>query len=252
VKAQGDEVGVIAVDFTNTPGDITVSGKIQVKSKLGTPPGEFRLISNHGDITLTEKAKIKVRGAMADPFSEYFYFLAGSGTLTVDGLVDARVATGAYGFNFEADQDVRFGPRSKLVAKARGTGAEVAINSQSADVTLQGKILASARPVDFGNGPRVRVCAGDDILVDAKSIIDASTGGFDGSIVLGAFDVARVGTVDVGAKLLAKTDGDIEVCGGTSGSISSSSTVVPDPEAVGSGVCLSPTSQVIFLLDCAS
>jgi hypothetical protein len=241
---------VIGFDLMGTPGDITVSGTIQAKSKLGTPPGEFRLLSTFGNVTLTETAKVKVKGVTANPFSEFFYFEADSGALTVNGLVDARAKTGAYALNFEANQDVVFGPRSKVVAKAATTGAEIAINSQGADVTLQGKVLAAARAVTSGDGPRVHVCAGDDILVDQKAVIDASSGGFDGSIILGAFDVARVGTVSVGAKLLAKTDGDIEVCGGTSGSISASSTVVPDPEAVGTGVCLSPTSQVIFFLDC--
>jgi hypothetical protein len=59
---------VIAVDFPGTPGDITVSGKIQAKSKVGTPPGEFRLVSNFGDITIAETAKIKIGGATANPF----------------------------------------------------------------------------------------------------------------------------------------------------------------------------------------
>jgi hypothetical protein len=251
IQARGDQVGVIAIDSYAPPGHITVSGKIQAKSKTGTPPGEFRLWSNFGDILVTDTAKIQVKGATADPFTEFFFFEADSGSLTVNGSVDARAKSGAYAFNFEANQAVRFGPRSKVNAKAKGTGAEMAINSQVADVTLQGSIKAPAKAVSGGHGARVHVCAGHDILVDGKASIDASSG-FDGSIILGAFNQARVGAGGVGAKLVSKTDGDIEVCGGTSGSISSASKVVPDAEAVGSGVCLSPESQVIFLLDCSS
>lgn len=249
IKVAADQAGVFAVDSIAAPGYITVSGKIGVTSKAGTLPGEFRLNTTFGDITLTDKARIKLKALTADPFTEFFYLLAASGTVTVDGVIDARAKTGAYAFNFEGDQAVTFGPKSKLMAKAAGTGAEIAINSQSESVTLRGKIFAQTKFIT-SDGPRVRVCAGEDILVDAKASIDASTGGADGSIVLGAFDTARVGTVSRGARLLARTDGDIEVCGGTSGSISGSSVVIPDPEAVGTGVCLSPESGVIFLLDC--
>lgn len=245
IRAKGDEVGVIAIDSYGSPGDITIAGKIQVRSKIGTPPGEFRLITNFGNISIP--GKIQVKGAIADPFSEHMIIEAGTGTLTVDGTIDARMASGAYSFNLESNAALVFGPKSKIKATAKMKGAEMAINSQVSTVTLRGKIQANARDVTGGDGPKVRVCAGDDIFVEDRSSIEASAG-FDGSIIIGAFDVARV---QAGARLLSKTDGDIEVCGNTSGSISPDAMVVPDPEAVGSGVCLSPESQVIFDLDCA-
>jgi hypothetical protein len=253
IKAQGDEVGVIAWDSYGVPGDVTIAGSIQATSKVGPPPGEFRIATNFGSIVVTEVAKIKVKGAMADPFSEFFYFLASSGSLTLDGRIDARAKTGAYSFNFEANEDVVFGPKSQLTAKGKTKGPEVAINSQLAGVTLRGKIKAGvSAPLQGGQGDAiVHVCAGDDILVDGKASIDASSGGFESSIVMGAFDIVQVGTAALGAKLLAKTDGDIELCGGTTAFVTGSSTVVPDAESVGHiGDCLSPESQVIFLLDC--
>jgi hypothetical protein len=254
LKAKGDQVGVIAIDSYGLPGDITVTGKMQAKSTVGTPPGEFRLESNFGDIAIGEKARIKMRGVTADPFTEFFIVVAGTGSLTIDGKVDGRAKTGAYAWNLEANGDVVFGPKSKILAKGKETGPEIAINSQGGSVTLRGKILAKASNAGSSDGSKVGICAGNDILVDAKASIDTSTSGSgDGSIILGAFDVARVGTVSVGAKLLSKTDGDIEVCGGTSGSISNSSKVIPDPEAVGTtGDCLSPESGLIFELDCSS
>jgi len=249
IKAMGDQVGVIAIDSYGSPGDITVSGKIQAKSKVGTPPGEFRLISNFGNLLITEKAKIKANGATADPFTEFFIVEAGTGTLTIDGTIDARSKSGAYAFNLEGNQAVSFGPKSKIKATAKNKGATMAINSQVSTVTLQGKIQAKAKDVSNPDGPKVRVCAGDDVSMQEKSSIDASAG-FEGSVIIGAFDTARV---NAGASIASKTDGDIEVCGGTSGSISPDARVSPDPEAVGtysSAGCLSPESQVIFDLGC--
>jgi len=249
IKAQGDQVGVIAIDSYGSPGDITVSGKIQAKSKVGTPPGEFRLITNFGNLVITEKAKIKMNGAVADPFTEFFIVEAGTGTLTIDGSIDARSRSGAYAMNLEGNAAVTFGPKSKITATAKNKGVAMGINSQVSTVTLRGKIQAKARDVSNPDGPKVHVCAGDDVLVEEKSSIDASAG-FEGSVILGAFDTARV---QAGASIASKTDGDIEVCGGTSGSISPSARVSPDPEAVGtysSAGCLSPESQVIFDLDC--
>ncbi len=248
IKAKGDQVGVIAIDAIG--GDITVTGKIQAKSKVGTPPGEFRLMSNFGNIVVALGAKIQMKGATADPFTEFFIVEAGTGTLTIDGAIDAGAKTGAYAFNLEANDAVSFGAKSKIKAKAHGKGPEMAINSQVSTVTLRGKIQAKTKDPSFGDGPKVRVCAGNDIVMESGSSIDASTGGFDGSIIIGAFDSAHV---SAGAKLFSKTDGDIEVCGGTSGFISSDAKVVPYPEAVGAendAFCLSPTSQVIFDLDC--
>jgi hypothetical protein len=249
ITAKGDQVGVIAVDSYGTPGDITVSGKINAQSRTGTPPGEFRLNTSFGNITVTEDAKIVARGATADPFSEFFSFIAGSGTLTVDGSIDARAKNGAYAFNFEANQAVTFGPRSQIKATARTRGAEMAINSQLATVTLRGKIKAAAKNAPNPDGPKVHVCAGNDIVMEEKAKIDASDGS-QGSVILGAYDIARV---QAGATIFSKADGDIEVCGGTSGSISSDARVFPGPEAVGTwdtAYCLSPESQVIFELDC--
>jgi hypothetical protein len=253
IKAVGDEVGVIAWDSYGAPGHVTISGQIQATSRLAPPPGEFRVSTNFGDILVTDLARIKVKGRSAYPFEDFFYFVADSGTLTMNGHIDARAKDGAYAFNFESNQAVLFGPGSQLVAKAKTKGPEIAINSQVGSVTLQGKIKAGvSAALQGGQGDAiVHVCAGDDILVDGKASIDASSGGFESSIVMGAFDRVQVGTAALGAKLFAKTDGDIELCGGTTAFVTSSSTVVPDPEAVGqTGDCLSPESQVIFLLDC--
>ena len=253
IQAKGDQVGVIAVDSSGLPGDITLTGSIQAQAKAGTPPGEFRLWSTFGNVVVGEKAKVKLQGTERDLTGQYLFLEADSGTLTMDGSIDARIKNavdGAYHLNFEAQGNVVFGPKSKVSSAAVGYGSTVAINSQGGSVTLRGKITAKAKAVDGSHGGRVHVCAADDILVDGKASIDTSSGGFAGSIVLGAGDVARVGTVSIGAKLTSKTDGDIEVCGGTSGSISQSSKVVPDAESVGSGICLSPTSQVPFFLDC--
>lgn len=247
IKAKGDQVGVIAIDAVG--GDIIIAGKIQARSKTGTPPGEFRLITSFGNVLIEEIAKIQLKGATADPFSEFFVIEAGTGTLTIDGTLDARAKAGAYAFNLEANQAVSFGPKSKVLASAKGTGAAMAINSQLSTVTLRGQIQAKTGAPTFGNGSRVHVCAGDDITVESSAKIDASAGS-NGSILLGAFDAA---SVDAGAKLSSKTDGDIEVCGGTSGSISSQAHVTPDASAVGTfndAGCLSPESQVIFNLDC--
>ena len=62
---------------------------------------------------------------------------------------------------------------------------------------------------------------------------------------------AKVKDVQDGAKVLSKIEGDIEICGNTSGVwIRSSSKIIPEPWAVGIWECLSPESQVIFMLDC--
>jgi hypothetical protein len=95
----------------------------------------------------------------------------------------------------------------------------------------------------------VRSCAGNDATIESTAKIDASAG-FNGSIIVGAFDIARI---QAGAKVSSKKEGDIEVCGNTSGSISSNAKVVPEASAVGTyndAGCLSPESQVIFTLDC--
>ena len=247
LKAQGDEIPSIAIDAIG--GDITVTGKMQAKSKLTGSPSEFRLRSNFGNITIAEGAKIQLKGVTADPFTEFLWIEAGTGTLTIDGSIDARAKTGAYAINLEANGAVSFGPKSSVKANAKVTGPEIAINSQGSSVTLRGKIQAKTSKVSFGDGPRLRVCAGDDATVEGTAKLDASAG-FDGSIIIGAWDTARV---QAGAKVTSKTDGDIELCGGTSGSISPSASVVPDPEAVGTwndAFCLSPESQVIFMLDC--
>jgi hypothetical protein len=254
LQAKGDQVGVIAIDSYSAPGDITITGKIQAKSKVGTPPGEFRLWSNFGDITIGEKAKIQLRGVTADPFTEFLLVVAGTGTLTIEGQIDARAKVGGYAWNLEANSDVLFGLKSKITAKAKEVGSEIAINSQVATVRLQGKISAKVSNPTFGDGGRVHVCAGDDILVGGKASIDTSSGS-NGSIIMGAFDTAIVGVLPVFGtlKLFSKDNGDIEVCGGTLGQIISSRTkVVPPAEAVGTDECLSPESQVIFELDCAA
>jgi hypothetical protein len=249
ITAKGDQVGVIAYDSYQPPGHITVSGKIIVKSKLGTPPGEFRMVTNWGDILITSKAKIKVAGQTADPFSEYFWFETGSGTLTINGKIDARAKDGAYAFNLEADQDVVFGPGSRIKANATGKGPEMAINSQSATVRLQGKIQAKVK--NKTEEAKVSICASDDIYVEDRASIDTSDDGFGGSIIIGAGNYVEIGSGDKGAKLLSKSDGDIEICGNTSDVwIRSSSKIIPEPEAVGIWECLSPWSEVIFMLDC--
>jgi hypothetical protein len=253
VQAKGDQVGVIAIDSYGVPGDITITGKMQAKSKVGTPPGEFRLNSNFGDIAIGEKAKIQMKGAVADPFSEYFIVVAGSGTLTIEGQIQAGGKVGGYGWNLEADQDVLLGLKSKIKAGTKETGSEIAINSQSGSVRLQGKIQAKTSDADLGDGSKVHVCAADDILVSGKASIDTSSGSL-GSIIMGAGDLAIVGDLPVFGtiKLFSKDNGDIEVCGGTQGNIiNSRCTVVPDAEVEGmTGDCLSPTSQVFFDLDC--
>jgi hypothetical protein len=253
VKAKGDNVGVIAIDSYGLPGDITITGKIQAKSKLGPPPGEFRLETNFGDIMIGEKAKIQAKGVTADPFSEFFIVVAHSGTLTIQGQIQAGAKLGAYGWNLEADQDVLFDLKSKIKAGAKETGSEIAINSQSGTVRLRGQIQAKTSDADLGDGSKVHVCAGNDVIVTGKGSIDTSSG-FLGSIIIGAGDQAIVGELPVfgSVKLISKDEGDIEVCGGFQGIIfSSRSTVIPDPEAVGTtGDCLSPTSQVFFELDC--
>jgi len=253
VQAKGDQVGVVAVDSYGLPGHITVTGKIQAKSKAGTPPGEFRLVSNFGDVAIGEKAKIQLKGLTADPFSEFLIVVAHSGALTIDGQIDARAKIGGYGWNLEANQDVTLGLKSKIKADTKETGSEIAINSQSGTVRLEGKIQAKAKAVLGGDGGRVHVCAADDVLLSGKASIDTSSG-FSGSIILGAGDRAIVGELPVFGtiKLYSKDDGDIEVCGGTVGNIiSSRAKVVPDAEAEGqTGECLSPTSQVFFELDC--
>jgi hypothetical protein len=245
IQAKGDQVGVIAVDVYGLPGHITVSGQIKAKAKLGPPPGEFRLVTNFGDVLVAATAKIKLQGLTADPFNEIVWLEAGSGSLTVDGKIDARAKTGAYAFNLEADQATTFGPKAQIKANAKETGAEIAINSQSASVTLRGKI--NAKVSNASDGARVHVCAADDITVDAAKI-DASDKGFDSSIILGAGDRVRLINKP---KLTAKTDGDIELCGNTTGVTGvGTAKIVPDPEAVGKNICLSPNSQVIFFLDC--
>jgi len=250
IKVQGDFVGVIAIESQGLPGDITISGQIKAKAKIGPPPGEFRVVSNSGNVAVTDKGKIKLQGVAAGDANEFVLFGAAIGSLTFDGKIDARAKDGAYHFNFEADGNVTLGPKSQVTAKAKGRGAEIAINSQSASVTMRGKIQAAAKLAD-PDGGRVHVCAGDDILIDGKASVDTSSGS-SGSIIVGAFDVAQVGTALAGAKLTSKTGGDIEVCGGTSATISSTTKVEPAPTAVGlTGDCLSPSSQVFFLLDCA-
>lgn len=247
--AKGDQVGVIAIDSYGSPGNITVSGKILAKSKIGTPPGEFRLNSNFGNIQVTETAKIKLQGAVADPFTEFFSAIAGTGSLTIGGTIDATAKTGAYAFNLEANGDVTIDAKAKVKAKAKETGAEIAINSQGGAVTVAGKVLAPAKQVT-NHGARLRVCASGDVLIRPKAVLDSSSGS-DGSIVVGAGGHVSVGLSSSGAKLLSKDAGDIEICGGAGAFVSHASKVVPDPEAVGTGVCLSPTSQVVFLLDCS-
>lgn len=246
--AKGDQVGVIAIDSYGSPGNITVSGKILAKSKTGTPPGEFRLNSNFGNIQVTDTAKIKLQGAIADPFTEFFSCIAGSGSLTIAGQIDATAKTGAYAFNLEANGDVAIDAKAKVKAKARDTGAEIAINSQSGTVTVAGKVLAPAKNAT-SHGARLRVCAASDVRIRPKSVLDASSGSA-GSIIIGSGGHVSVGLSSSGAKVLSKDAGDIEICGAGGAFVSLASQVVPDPEAVGTGVCLSPTSQVIFLLDC--
>jgi hypothetical protein len=239
---------VIAIDSYGSPGNITVSGKILAKSKTGTPPGEFRLNSNFGNIQVTDTAKIKLQGAIADPFTEFFSCIAGSGSLTIAGQIDATAKTGAYAFNLEANGDVAIDAKAKVKAKARDTGAEIAINSQSGTVTVAGKVLAPAKNAT-SHGARLRVCAASDVRIRPKSVLDASSGSA-GSIIIGSGGHVSVGLSSSGAKVLSKDAGDIEICGAGGAFVSLASQVVPDPEAVGTGVCLSPTSQVIFLLDC--
>lgn len=249
ITAKGDQVKPIGIDSYGPPGDITVSGKIIVKSKLGTPPGEFRMVTSWGDIVITPEAKIKVSGQTADPFYEYFWLEATSGALTINGKIDARAKDGAYSFSFEADQGVLFGPGSRIKANATGEGAEMAINSQSATVTLQGKIQAKVK--DVQDGGKVHICAAEDIYVEDRASIDTCDNSAAGSIIMGAGDYVEIGSGGKGAKLLSKIEGDIEICGNTSGVwIRSSSTVIPEPWAVGIWECLSPTSQVFFMLDC--
>lgn len=251
VLATGDQVGVIAIDSYGLPGHITVTGKMQARSKVGTPPGEFRLETNFGNIAIGEKAKIKMKGAVADPFTEYFIVIAHSGSLTVEGQLDAGAKVGGYGWNLEADQNVSFGLKSKIKAKAAETGSEIAINSQSATVDMRGKVLAAVK--NASQEARVHVCASDDVLMGGKAGIDVR-GDVGGSIIVGAGDRASVGELPIFGtlKLLATVDGDIEVCGGTLGIIWSNGTKVdPEPVAEGlTGECLSPSSQVIFFLDC--
>jgi hypothetical protein len=230
-------------------GALEAHGHIKAQSKTGTPPDEFRLISNFGNVLIDETAKIQLKGATADPFSDLFIIEAGTGTLTINGTIDARAKSGAYALNLEGNQAVEFGPKSKIIASAKGTGPEMAINSQVASVTLRGQIQAKTGAVSFGNGSRVRVCAGNDVTIESTAKIDASAGS-DGSIIVGAFDTAQVRG---GAKLSSKKNGDIEVCGGTSGFISSHAKVTPEADSVGTyndAGCLSPTSQVLFDLDC--
>jgi hypothetical protein len=87
--------------------------------------------------------------------------------------------------------------------------------------------------------------------VEDRASIDTSDNSYDGSIIIGAGDYVEIGSGGKGAKLLSKIEGDIEICGNTSGVwIRSSSKIIPEPYAVGSWECLSPTSQVIFMLDC--
>jgi hypothetical protein len=249
VQARGSAVGVFAIDAYGLPGDITVSGKIQTLSRSGRAPGEFRLLSTFGDILITGTAKIKSAGAVADPSSELFFFEAASGSLTIDGTVEARATVGAYAVNLEANRDVAIGSKAKVKAGARGTGAAVGINSQLGNVTLRGRVLARARTVT-GDAPRVGICASGDILVDGRAKIDTSATGANGSIVLGAGGAAQVGTAATGASLLSREDGNIEVCGDGGATITPRSRVIPAPEAVGSGVCLSPSSGISFHLDC--
>lgn len=251
IQAVGDQVNVIAIDSFGMPGDITVTGKYKVKAKLGTPPGEFRMWTTFGDIVIAETAKLKVQGAHADPFSEFFFLQADSGSLTIDGQIDVKQKLGAYAVSFEADGDVTFGPKSKVKGKAKETGAEVAINSQSGSVVVRGKIQVPMSGT-VSDGAKINICAAGDILVKDKALLDSSSGN-DGQVILGAGGLARVGELGgVGAKVLSKTDGDIEVCGGTAGEITSRSVVIPEADATGmTGECLSPGSGVIFILDCA-
>jgi hypothetical protein len=136
-------------------------------------------------------------------------------------------------------------PKAKIMCKGKGTGAEVGFNSQSGSVSIFGKVQIPAK--DPSDGPKIRVCAADDATIQEKAFLDASDKSSDGSVIIGAGDMARVRP---GAKIFAKHDGDIEVCGGTIASVSGA-TVDPPPEAVGTtGSCLSASSQFNFFLDC--
>jgi hypothetical protein len=247
ISAKGPSVNVIAIDSYGSPGDITLSGKIKAVAKTGTPPGEFRFVSNFGNIEVAETAKIALMGAESDPFTELVWFEAGTGKLDIKGAIQAKTKVGAYEMTFEANGPVTLGAKAKISGKGNGTGAKIGFNSQSSSVTFFGKVMAPAKNVG-PNGPKIRICAADDVIVAEKSLLDASDKGSGGSIIIGAGDLARV---RAGSKVYAKTDGDIEVCGGSSGLVSSSAKVVPAPEAVGqTGACLSPNSQFIFFLDC--
>lgn len=246
ISVKGDTLSVIAIDSYGLPGNITLSGKIIAIAKVGAPPGEVRFISNFGNIEVGEKAKMQVKGVESDPSSEIIWFEAGSGTLDIRGKIQAKTKTGAYQMAFEADGNVTVHPKSKIQCKGKGNGAEVGFNSQSGSVTIFGKVQVPAK--EPSDGPKIRICAAADATVEEKGFLDASDKSSDGSVIIGAGDVARI---QAGAKVFAKHDGDIEVCGGTSGSVSSQAKVDPPPEETGmTGECLSPNSQFIFFLDC--
>ncbi|MBI3785733.1 MAG: hypothetical protein HY270_20260 [Deltaproteobacteria bacterium] len=249
IRAVGDNVGVIAVDSAGLPGGITVSGKIVAKANKGTPPGEFRLISNFGDVLITDTARISATGVTTEPNS-LLWFEAGSGKLTIQGRVTAKASSGAYDLNLEGNGDVVLGPKSRISAPAKKVGAGIGINSQGGRVGLQGSIVAPVRQVQSGSGARVRVCASSDILIDGGAKIDASDGNSNGSIIVNGGGTTSVGTNLQGAKVLAKTDGDIEICGATLPVVSTKSTIKPPPQELGTNECLSANSQFIFFLDC--
>lgn len=252
IYAQGPQVGVIAIDDMGAgpPGGITVTGTIFAKSTTGTPPGEFRLWSDFGNILITKGARITAKGATADPFDNFFLVEAGSGALTLLGHISAGATVGGYEMHFEANEDVLFGPSSIVNGTGKHTGAVIGINSQLGRVALQGQILASVSKLT-GQGAGVGICASSDIIIDGGAQITTSDGSSQGSIIIGAGGKVQVGTALKGARLLAKNDGDIEICSGGGNSIATKSVIKPDPNALGSiGECLSPSSPVHFDLDC--
>ncbi len=246
IQVKDDQQSFIGI---NSFGPITFGAKVKTKAKGPTPyPAQFVVVSTVGDVTVTDKAQIKLRRAVADPATELVWLEAPSGTLTVDGLVDARATAGAWAFDFEADGDVGFGPKSKVIATGKNGHAQVGINSQSGSVALHGRVLASSNAqITDPNG--IGVCAAGDITVDAAAqLVEKSGSG--GVLVLGAGGQVTVGTAVKGAKVqLNKDSGDVEICGDGGVTIAAASSLVPAPAALGSG-CLSATSPTQFDLDC--
>lgn len=244
IKAKGKRVGAITIDMG---GNITIGGKISARSKNGPVSGPFRIVSTDGDVTLAKRSRIKLRGTTADPSSDSFSVVSRVRNVFIEGKIDARAKSGAYSFNFEADSAVLLLRPGKIRARAADKGARIAFNSQSYFMALDGKIDARATNItNSADGPRLHACAADLILVGDK--INVSDDASFASLILGAGD--QVG-LDDRATLSANAEGNIEICGNSSGVfIDPSATISPQPQAIGSNQCASPNSGVIFDLAC--